>query len=112
MQGDSKPDLGRILGKFQNLRNQSACRESDVPGPYAQPLWGKNLIESRLHCTQVGQWLAHPHEDKVIDSSARLLPGHEDLTNDFASRKVSLETVQTACAELATQGASNLCRNA
>ena len=86
--------------------NMKKATWSDVVLAYARFGLGMGASEELIKQTYRKLSMSR-HPDKGGSKEA-----FQDLTNDFASRKVSLETVQTACAELATQGASNLCRNA
>ena len=56
----------------------------------------------------VGHRLTHPHEDKIIDPLSGDLLGKKDLGDYLIGTQVTLPPVESAGAELAAVGASNL----
>src|SRR5437870_13338722 len=70
-----------------------------------------NYPNRAQHVLEVGEWLAHPHEDNVVDIFTSRALNSDELVDDFVRGQVARETFQTAGTKLAPVRAAYLGRD-
>ncbi len=81
-----------FIGKFFDLRRQTAGRDGNVSRANAEGPRRVNDSNRAHHIAEVGQRFAHPHENDIVD----LLPGcaldRDDLVDDFVRSQIAGKT--------------------
>ncbi len=111
VQRNGQPNLQRLLGKFANLRRQSAGRDRDVPGADAETPLRVNDPDRSQHVVEVSERLAHPHEHNVVDLFTSRALNCDELIDYFVWAQIARKTFQTARAEFAPVRTAHLGRN-
>ena len=108
MQGDGKSNLERLISEVADARHEAAGGDRHLASSKADTPRGIQDFDSLHEVPVVGHWLAHPHEDEVIDPLTGDLLGEEDLADDLIGSQVALPSVKTTRAELAPVGTADL----
>src|SRR5437899_11494330 len=108
MQRKGEAKLRGLVGKLANLRRESAGRNGDVPGTDAETPRRVDDANRAQNVFQVGERLAHAHEDDVIDFFAALLFNLDELLHDLACIEIAGPAVQSAGAKFAAVSAADL----
>ncbi len=108
MEGDGEADLGRLAGQLPDLRGEAAGGDGDVARADVEAPGGIDDADGAEEVGQVGQRLAHAHEDDVVDPLAALFFDGEKLVDDFGRVEVAGEAVEAARAEFAAVSAADL----
>src|SRR6266496_5016814 len=112
MQRKGKTKLRGLVGQFANLRRESASGNGDAAGADAEAPWRIYYPNRAQKIFQVGERLAHAHEDDVIDFFSALLFNRDELFHHLACIEVARPAFQSAGAKFAAISAADLARDA
>src|SRR5215831_12843449 len=108
MQRKGEAKLRGFVGQLADLRRQSAGRNGDVAGADAEAPWRVDNANRAQNILQVGERLAHAHEDDVVDFFAGLLLYLDELFHHLGCVEIARKTFQSAGAKLAAVSAADL----
>src|SRR5438046_10696221 len=89
MQRQGEAKRRGLDGQLTNLRRESASRNGDAAGADAEAPWRVDDANRAQKILQVGERLAHAHEDDVIDFFAALLFNLDELLHHLALIEIS-----------------------
>src|SRR5215831_7703934 len=112
MQRKGEAKLRGFVGQLADLRRQSAGRNGDVAGADAEAPWRVDNANRAQKVFQVGERLAHAHEDDVIDFFSALLFYLDELLHHLGGVEIAREAVQSAGAKFAAISAADLAGDA
>src|SRR5882724_1771848 len=112
MQRKGETKLRGFVGQLANLRRESAGRNGDVAGADAEAPWRVDDANRAEKIFQVGERLAHAHEDDVIDLFSAFLFDRDELLHDLACIEIARPAFQSAGAKFAAIRAADLARDA
>src|SRR5216684_3883026 len=98
--------LRGFVGQLANLRREATGRNGDVACADAKAPWRIDDANRAQNVFQVGERLAHAHEDDVIDFFAALLFNLDELLHDLACIEIAGPAVQSAGAKFAAISAA------
>src|SRR5207249_11353733 len=105
---DGKAKLRGVVGLIAKLRRGSASRNGDAAGADAEAPWRVDDANRAQKILQVGERLAHAHEDDVIDFFAALLFNLDELLHHLACIEIARPAFQSARAKFAAIRAADL----
>ena len=112
MKRDRQSNLERLIGELPDAGDQPARRDGHMSGSQADAPWRVQDPDGPHEIVIVGEWLAHAHEDDVVDFLSGQFFYGEKLCDDLAGCEVALQSVESARAKFASVGAADLARNA
>ena len=112
MEGKGEAEGERVVGEFFNLGGEAAGGDGDVACAHTDVGGGDEEIEGGEEVGEIGERFAHAHEDKIVGSASSDAGGFDDLADNFSGGEIAAPTVETAGAEAATIGATDLAGNA
>jgi hypothetical protein len=101
-----------LVGQLANLRRESASGNGDVAGTDAESPRRIDDANRAQKILQVGERLAHAHEDDVIDFFSALLFDGDELLHHLGRVEIARQAFQSARAKLAAISAADLARDA
>ena len=84
MKGDGEPHLQRLLRQLANLRREAAGGDRDLPRADADAPWRIEDLDRLHEIGEIGQRLAHAHEDEIVHPLLRSSSVSHDLLDDLA----------------------------
>ena len=101
-----------MVSEFFDLGGETAGGNGDMAGAHADVGWGDEEIEGREEIGEIGERFAHAHEDKIVGSASSDPGGFENLADDFGGGEISAPAIESAGAEAATVGTTDLAGDA
>ena len=112
MQRNCEANLHRFIGKFANLRRETARRNRDATRADAKTPRRVDDANCPHHVVEVRERFAHSHENDIVDPFAAFAFDRNSLVDYFVRVQVARESFQSARAKLASVSATDLCRDA
>lgn len=122
MEGEGEAELFGFVGEATDLGGEAGSGDGDFAGAEAIAPGGVQEAEGGEQVVVIGEGFAHAHDDQVVHPSfavrggmvwgggVQAVPtfGGEDLADDFIRGEVTFPAVQSAGAESAAVGATDL----
>ena len=112
MEGKGEAEGERVVGEFFDLGGEAAGGDGDVACAHTDVGGGDEEIEGGEEVGEISERFAHAHEDKIVGSASSDAGGFDDLADNFSGGEIAAPTVETAGAEAATIGATDLAGDA
>ena len=112
VKGEGEAEGEGVVSEFFDLGSEPAGGDGDVARAHADVGWGDEEIEGREEIGEIGERFAHAHEDKIVGSASSDPGGFENLADDFGGGEISAPAIESAGAEAATVGTTNLAGDA